>query len=138
MLTIRLIALLLRSARRLIVSEFEGIENDAYLDTVNYAYLDYVGVPAICDGYTHGVKLGDYKTDPQCAQLLQSAFKTTMAAVETAVKIPITEPVKAALMSFAANVGIPAFGSSTLLRMLNFADYAKAGDQMPTEYMPRA
>jgi len=125
MLKKRLTALLLGSAMAMAtvaISEFEGRRN--------YAYLDIVGVPTICDGYTHGVKLGDYKTDAQCDQLLQSELKTTMAAVEKAVKVPITEPMKAALVSFAYNVGIPAFRSSTLLRTLNAGNYASACDQM--------
>ena len=104
------------------VSYFEGRRN--------YAYLDVAGVPTICDGITQGVKLGQYKTNAECDQLLQKELKASFKTVETYVKVPLTEPRKAALASFVYNVGSGAFARSTLLRKLNAGDTQGACDEL--------
>ena len=62
MLKKRLIALIAAGAgavtiATVAVSDFEGRKN--------HAYLDVAGVPTVCDGFTRGVKLGDYKTNAE-------------------------------------------------------------------------
>ena len=104
------------------VSYFEGRKN--------HAYLDVVGVPTICDGITQGVKLGQYKNDAECDQLLQKELKASFNTVETYVKVPLTETRKAALASFVYNVGAGAFARSTLLRKLNAGDTQGACDEL--------
>ncbi|MDI5994424.1 lysozyme [Pseudomonas sp. MDMC216] len=42
------------------------------------AYLDPVGIPTICDGWTYGVRLGDVATDAECDE------KTRLALEEAA------------------------------------------------------
>lgn len=45
---------------------FEGREH--------HAYLDIIGKPTICEGWTHGVRLGDVATPAQCDEYARQAF----------------------------------------------------------------
>jgi lysozyme len=58
---------------------------------------------------------------------VQSA--TFMEQVASAVKVPVSPMQLAMLTSLAYNIGIAAFRSSTLLRLLNAGDYVGAADQ---------
>lgn len=127
MLKKRLIALIAAGASAatiatVAVSDFEGRKK--------HAYLDVAGVPTICDGYTHGVKLGGYKTDQECDTLLQKELQASFKTVEKYVRVPLTEQTKAALASFVYNVGPGAFRSSTLLRKLNAGDRVGACNEL--------
>lgn len=93
------------------VMYFEGRENDAY--------LDIVGVPTICYGSTAGVKLGQTKTDAECAELLRGELGKTVTQVNQLITTQQPATRVAALSSFAYNVGIGAFRKSTLLKKLN-------------------
>ncbi|MGL4885494.1 MAG: lysozyme [Aeromonas veronii] len=93
------------------VMYFEGRENDAY--------LDIVGVPTICYGSTTGVKLGQTKTDAECAELLRGELGKTVTQVNQLITTQQPATRVAALSSFAYNVGIGAFRKSTLLKKLN-------------------
>ncbi len=93
------------------VMYFEGRENDAY--------LDIVGVPTICYGSTSGVKLGQTKTDAECAELLRGELGKTVVQVNQLITTQQPATRVAALSSFAYNVGIGAFRKSTLLKKLN-------------------
>lgn len=105
------------------VAEFEGLRQ--------YAYFDPVGIPTICYGETQGVKMGQTKTKEECDKLLQGRLGEFAAAVDELVKVPMNTQMHAALTSFAYNVGVKAFGDSTLLRKLNRGDYRGACDQLP-------
>lgn len=83
------------------------------------AYLDIVGVPTICYGSTSGVKLGQTKTDAECAELLEGELGKTVEQVNQLINIQQPATRIAALSSFAYNVGIGAFSKSTLLKKLN-------------------
>lgn len=127
MLKKRLIALIAAGAgavtiATVAVSDFEGRSNAAYRDVV--------GIPTICDGYTHGVKMGDYKTDAECDALLRKELQASFSVVDSAVKVPLSEPAKAALASFVYNVGPSAFRSSTLLKKLNADDSIGACNEL--------
>ncbi|WP_169294751.1 lysozyme [Advenella sp. EE-W14] len=127
MLKKRLIALIAAGAgavtiATVAVSDFEGRSNKAYRDVV--------GIPTICDGYTHGVKMGDYKTDAECDALLRKELQASFSVVDSAVKVSISEPTKAALASFVYNVGAGAFRSSTLLKKLNSGDRIGACNEL--------
>jgi lysozyme len=97
-----------------LVSNFEGRSLAAYLDPV--------GIPTICEGVTRGVRLGQAKTPAQCDALLQQELTIAMAGVDRNVTKPQPETRRAALASFAYNVGESQFKASTLLRKLNAGD----------------
>jgi lysozyme len=105
-----------------LVAGWEGLRTDAYLDAV--------GVPTICYGSTEGVRVGQSKTVGECDQLLQKELKTYLQAVDGLVIVPITAERRAALASFAYNVGVENFKRSTLLRKLNGGDTLGACNEL--------
>lgn len=96
----------------------------------NKAYLDMVGIPTICNGYTIGVKLGDYKTDEECEELLAKELTHFNTQMNKAVKVPMTEQQEIAFTSLVWNIGVGAFHSSTLLKRLNEQQYDEACKQI--------
>lgn len=95
------------------------------------AYADPVGIPTICDGYTHGVRLGDVATPAQCDALTEQEVRKALAVVDRSVPQPLPDGVRVALASFVYNVGPGAFGGSTLVRKLRAGDLAGACNQLP-------
>lgn len=95
-------------------------------------YQDVAGKWTI--GYGHLIKAGEYFdtiTEAQAAQLLNDDANTAEDAVNSLVKVPLTQSQFDALVSFVYNVGVGAFRRSTLLRLLNAGDYAGAAAQLP-------
>lgn len=101
-----------------VVSTFEGLRTDAYLDPI--------GIPTICYGHTATARLGERRTPEQCKAQLSKDLLIAIEDVERRVKVPMTVERRAALVSFAYNVGGTKFGSSTLLKKLNASDPAGA------------
>lgn len=95
------------------------------------AYADPVGIPTICDGYTHGVRLGDVATPKQCDQLTRQEAAKALAVVDASVPRPLPAGVRVALTSFVYNVGPGNYQGSTLLRKLRAGDYAGACNELP-------
>ncbi|WP_054906981.1 lysozyme [Pseudomonas sp. NBRC 111135] len=73
------------------------------------AYIDPVGIPTICDGWTRGVKLGDQATPEECDALtrkgLEEAAKVFGAWVPQDVIDRLPAKTIAAFLSFIYNVG---------------------------------
>lgn len=100
----------------------EGKRNDAYLDSV--------GVWTIGVGHTGPeVHAGLHWTDDQVADALRADLDRFEAAVNTATAA-LTQHQFDALVSFAFNVGVGAFTSSTLLKNIN----AKLFDEAETQF----
>ena len=98
-------------------------------------YLCSAGVPTIGYGttvYPNGikVKLSDQKITQQLAEtFLQHHVNVIEKDVSKLVKVTLTQNQFDALVSFAYNVGIGAFGDSTLLKLLNAGDIDNASKQ---------
>ena len=98
-------------------------------------YLCSAGVPTIGYGttvYSNGikVKLSDQKITQQLAEsFLQHHVNAIEKDVSKLVKVTLTQNQFDALVSFAYNVGIGAFGDSTLLKLLNAGDIDNASKQ---------
>lgn len=105
------------------VASFEGLRTAAYRDPV--------GIPTICFGETAGVELGQTKSADECKALLGTRVLEFGMAVDGCVTVPLPPKRKAALTSFAYNVGPEAFCSSTLVRKLNRGDTAGACNELP-------
>lgn len=93
-------------------------------------YRDQAGHWTI--GYGH--KLGPLEQyasigDGKAVELLARDVGIAEDAVNSAVQVPIAQPMFDALVSFAFNVGVGAFRSSTLLKLLNRGDYGGAQQQ---------
>lgn len=91
------------------------------------AYVDPVGIVTVCAGHTSTAKLGQVKTEAECAELLKQDVKHAEAAVKRLVKTPLTQPQFDSLVSFVFNVGETSFAKSTLLKKVNLNDCWGAG-----------
>lgn len=96
----------------------------------NQAYRDMVGVPTLCHGYTIGVKMGDYKTDDECEEILAKELTHFNTQMMKSVKVPLPEHMEVAYTSLVWNIGIGAWNNSTLLKKLNNKEYAEACKQI--------
>ena len=68
-------------------------------------------------------------TREQAEELMMAELRPTAALVDGMVHVPLTDPQRAALYSFAYNLGTGALRGSTLLSLLNQGDYAGAAVQ---------
>lgn len=91
------------------------------------AYIDPVGVITVCAGHTSTAKLGQRKTEAECAELLKLDVVHAEQAVKRLVKTPLTQAQFDALVSFTFNVGQTSLAKSTLLAKLNRNDCWGAG-----------
>lgn len=96
------------------VGTFEGVRT--------VAYRDPVGIPTVCFGETKNVRMGDKHTLEECKNMLGDRLVEFNEGVSSCVKAPMSEPRRAAMVSFAYNVGTGAFCNSTLVRKLNAND----------------
>jgi lysozyme len=96
------------------VAGFEGLRT--------VAYRDPVGIPTVCFGETRGVQMTDRYTPQQCLDMLGPRLLEFNDGVRKCVHTPMSPQREAALTSFAFNVGVGAFCSSTLVRRLNAND----------------
>jgi lysozyme len=104
------------------------------------AYQDSVGVWTIGVGHTIGVVPGMTITQEEADDLLAEDLANAEAAVNSLVKVPLSQPQFDALVSLVFNIGSGAFRNSTLLRKLNAGDtegaaaefqrWCHAGDQV--------
>lgn len=106
-----------------LIKRFEGVRYEAYLDSVN--------VPTIGVGHTRGVVMGDKIGDQQVDEFLRQDLESAEYAVNSLVKVALTQNQYDALVSFTFNLGSGALAGSTLLKMLNKGNYQAAADQFP-------
>jgi lysozyme len=106
-----------------IISPFEGTELQSYRDAV--------GKWTICKGHTETAAPGQTKTPEECEALLYSDMGKSLAEIDRAVEVPLSDQTKASLVSFVFNVGAGAFQRSTLLKKLNTGDIVGACNELP-------
>lgn len=94
------------------------------------AYKDPVGIPTICYGYTHNVFMGMTKTKEECVYLLQEEIDRFTKGVLALYSGPISQGELDAYVSFAYNVGLGAFQTSTLLKKLRAGDRIGACNEL--------
>jgi lysozyme len=94
------------------------------------AYSDVVGVPTICYGETHGVKLGDKATKAECDAQLIASLRKHEAGMRNCLKDPDAIPARSyvSFVSLTYNVGVGAFCRSTAAKRLNAGDVRGACD----------
>ncbi|MGO4854938.1 lysozyme [Phaeovulum sp. W22_SRMD_FR3] len=107
------------------VSGFEGLRL--------IAYRDPVGIPTFCFGETEGVRMGDRATPAQCADLLRARLIAFDAGLARCYPGLVQQPDRrrAALVSWAYNVGLGAACGSTLIRLAKAGEIGAACDQLP-------
>jgi len=111
-----------------LIAGFEGFSSKAYPDPAGQNVTYSIG-------YGHQIVPGDgFTTDSTISEsdalaLLQADLGTFATCVDTAVSVPVTPQMQAAMYSLCYNIGCGAFKSSTLLSDLNNGDPQGALDQ---------
>jgi len=108
-----------------LLTELEGFEDKAYLDTggvwtIGYGTTKVNGKP---------VEAGLTCSEGEARQWLSDDLAWAQTAVNKLVKVPLTQGMFDALVSFVYNIGEAQFRTSTLLKLLNFKQYAEAAKQ---------
>jgi len=102
------------------------------------AYRDTKGIWTNGVGHTGGdVFPGQVVTTQQVMSWLEQDVKIAEDAVNKLVKVPLTENQFDSLVSFVFNIGVGAFTTSTLLKLLNQGKYADAANQFPRWNIPK-
>ena len=95
------------------------------------AYRDDNGIYTACMGVTKGVKPGDRYTPDECAKMDAAAVNQAAAEVQKMVHVPLSEPERAAVISFCAyNIGPGKCANSTFLKELNAGNRTAACAQI--------
>jgi lysozyme len=106
------------------ITEEEGYRNKAYKDVKG---LWTIGVGHLIKADEKHL-INTTLTDEQVKDLLKSDLKWCSEAVESSVKVPLTQKQFDALYSLCFNIGEGAFKKSTVVRRLNTGDYKGAAD----------
>jgi lysozyme len=98
---------------------------------VLHVYADQVGVKTIGIGHAlhPGESFPNGITHEQALMLLQQDVATAENAINSDVKVTITQNMCDSLASFTYNLGTGALASSTLLKLLNQGNYTGAADE---------
>lgn len=106
-----------------VIPSLEGVEHKPYQDVV--------GVWTVCYGHTGAdiIKSKTY-TEAECQALLNKDLRAVASQVDSLIKRPIPDTTRAALYSFAYNVGAGAFRQSTLLKKINAGDTVGACNEL--------
>nr|WP_306804955.1 lysozyme [Providencia sp. PROV128] len=105
------------------IAYFEGMVTKPYKDVVN--------VTTVCFGHT-GADIIPTKTytEAECLALLEKDLSKVRKGVDPLIKVDIDDNTRAAIYSFAYNVGTGAFARSTMLKKLNAGDIAGACNEL--------
>ncbi len=82
-------------------------------------------------GHTCGVAAGQTITQAQADQLLLDDLQPVESTLNGKVSVPMSQNQFDALASFTFNLGNAALSGSTLLKLLNRADYQGAANEFP-------
>lgn len=106
-----------------VIPSLEGVEHKPYQDVV--------GVWTVCYGHTGAdiIKSKTY-TEAECQALLNKDLRKVANQIDPLIKRPIPDNTRAALYSFAYNVGTGAFRQSTLLKKINAGDTVGACNEL--------
>lgn len=118
----------------LILPHEGAVRNKSGLHTV---YKDAVGIPTACYGqtgkdlYGRTISYGMTYTEDECIRMLAATIQAFEKQVDRVVSVKYVSPYqKAAVISFAYNVGLGSLQSSTLLRRLNSGDHFAACEEL--------
>jgi lysozyme len=106
-----------------IVKRFEGLRLNAYVCPAGKLTIGW--------GHTKTVKPGQVITEEEAEDLLFDDVTEFAVGVQKLVKVPVTQSQYDAMVSLAFNIGLGAFGGSTLLRKVNSNDFAGAAEEFP-------
>ena len=104
-----------------LIAEFEGFSEKAYLCPA--------GVWTIGFGHTRNVTEGMTIDREEAVKLLRLDVAERKSALESLLRVPVSENQLVALLSFVYNVGVGNFSRSTMLRKLNVGNYSGAAKE---------
>ena len=91
-----------------------------------YPYYDSVGVLTVCRGHTGAdIQMRKY-TEEECNKIYVEDISKTEKQIDKLIKVIVTDYQKAALISFAFNVGVENVRTSNLIKKLNNKEYIPA------------
>lgn len=96
------------------VPKFEGV--------ILRGYKDPIGIVTACTGHTKTAVLGRAYSMQECDQLLVQDLVEHAEGVKSCVKTPLTTYQLAATVSFAFNVGVSHFCTSSMAKKFNTGD----------------
>ncbi len=104
-----------------LIREFEGFRSSAYrcpagVLTIGYGHTGRAGPPAVKEGMT--------MTEPEARIILVREANAFAEKAADLIRHPLSDAQFSALVSFAFNVGIAAFASSSVLKAVNGGDLA--------------
>lgn len=106
-----------------LIQDLEGVKYEPYYDVA--------GVLTICYGHTgKDIMLGKTYTEAECQALLNKDLRKVAKQIDPYIEVQIPDTMRAALYSFAYNVGSYNFKTSTLLHLLNQGKYNAACNQL--------
>jgi len=109
-----------------LIRKYEGFRPTMYLDSVQ---KPTIGIGTLIDTQEEKYLMTATITESQAYDLLKRDMLKFEDAINSSVKVKLTQNQFDALCSFVYNVGPANFKSSTLLRKLNLGDYAGAAGQ---------
>jgi GH24 family phage-related lysozyme (muramidase) len=109
-----------------LICEFEGCRTEAYQDatgvwTIGYGHTSAAGLPSVAPGFT--------VTRAEATGILMRDLETFSAGVKSAITTQLNDNQFSALVSFAFNVGLGNFRSSSVLKSVNACRF----DQVPAD-----
>lgn len=108
-----------------LIKEFEGFENQAYIDTD--------GTPVIGYGLSNvsgkSVQIGDRISVEQANAALNDQMQEIQRELNKAIKVELSDRQFSALVSLAFNVGVKQIQDSTLVKKINLGDCAGAANE---------
>ncbi len=108
-----------------LIQEFEGLATEAYDDVGGKATI----------GYGHLIKRGETFpkriSEAEATALLCTDLEVAEACIEGLVEVELSQNQFDALCSWVFNLGCTALAGSTLLKLLNKAEYIRAAEQFP-------
>ena len=105
-----------------LVKKFEGLRLEAYQCSA--------GVWTIGYGTTANIRQGMKITRTQAEEYLVRDLLAFEQSINARVKVPLTQNQFDALICFVYNVGVGAFGKSSLLKLLNAGNYEAVPSQL--------
>ena len=100
-----------------LIAKFEGLRLKAYQDGAGIWTIGYGSTRNPFTG--EKVKEGDQITKDTALEWLNKDIENRTLAIKKLIKVPVNSNELAALTSLAYNIGLGAFQTSTLLRLLN-------------------
>lgn len=104
-----------------LIKEFEGYSARSYLCPAGIWTIGY--------GHTRGVKPSQIITREKADELLRQDLINTQDELSIVCKVPVSEGMFIALMSFVFNLGLSKVRNSTLFKKLNAGDYQGAAQE---------